>query len=347
MARPQDFGDVVRISKQRQAQHLFPGPLYGLALCAGLLFSRPASAAHLTFLDPQGPVASAQRTHLIGIVLLVMVVVLPVLILTPIFAWRYRYRNSSAPYTPKWSFSRPLEIIIWGVPFAIVAILAVWLWQSAHALDPYSPISSGKQPLRVQVIGYDWKWLFIYPDLELASMGQLVFPADKTLAIEITSDTVMQSFFIPALGSQIYAMAGMTTRLHLDANAPGHFLGENTQFSGKGFDKQKFIAQAMSPADYKSWIKQAAAVGIPLTPKVYDTISKQSTTTETRKALHADRMPAGVLLFTGVSPNLFGNVVRSFHGGAADAASLLGGKRTVAKSTVDVAGPAAPTPSVE
>ena len=333
--------------KPRQARSLLPRLLSGFygTLCAELLFSRSASATHLTFLDPQGPIAAAQRTHLIGIVLLVLVVVLPVLVLTPLFAWRYRYRNTSAPYTPKWSFSRPLEFVIWGVPFAIVAVLAVWLWQSTHALDPYSPISSDKQPLRVQVIGYDWKWLFIYPDLKIASMRQLVFPSDKTLAIEITSNTVMQSFFIPALGSQIYAMAGMTTSLHLEADAPGHFLGENTQFNGKGFDKQKFIARAMSRVDYKNWIKQAAAVGVPLTPKVYDAIRKRGTTTETRKTLSADRMPPGALYFTGVSPNLFRNVVRSFHGGASDAASLLGGEHAVAKSTA--AGPSALAANVE
>ena len=296
------------------------GALVALLLLGGC----KSSAIHLTFLDPQGPVAAAQRTHFIGVVLLVLIVVLPVLILTPLFAWRYRYRNTSAPYTPKWSFSWPLEFAIWGIPVAIVVVLAVWLWQSTHALDPYAPISSEKPPLRVQVIGYDWKWLFVYPDLKIASMGQLAFPADRPLTLDLTSDTVMQSFFIPALGSQIYAMAGMVTHLHLHADAPGRFLGENTQFNGSGFDKQKFTAHAMSAADFNAWVKRVAADGIALTPAAYDTLRKQSTVKGARAALHADRMPPGVLLFTGVPPKLFGNIVRSFHGGPSDAAALLG-----------------------
>ena len=268
--------------------------------------------------------AAAERMHLLGIVLIVLIVVLPVIVLTPWFAWRYRYRNTSAPYTPNWTFSRPLEFLIWGVPFAIVIGLAVWLWQSTTALDPYAPLASNKQPLHIEVVGYDWKWLFIYPRARIATVGQLAFPVGRPLSLELTSDTVMQAFFVPALGSQIYAMPGMITHLHLEADSPGQFLGENTQFNGLGFEQQKFTARALTPADYSAWLKRVSAVGIRFTPVVYDLIRQRATKSQARAALHAGRsMPYGDLYFTGISPQLFDNIVRSFHGGSSTSAALL------------------------
>lgn len=162
--------------------------------------------------------AAAQRVHFFEIIVMLLIVVAPVLLVTPWFAWRYRY-GGSARYTPKWSFSWPLEMAIWGIPFAIVIVLAVWLWDNAHALDPYRPLPSTEPPLRVEVVGYDWKWLFIYPDLGVASMGELAFPAGRPLSLELTSDTVVESLLIPALGSQISAMPGRVTRLLLQRRA--------------------------------------------------------------------------------------------------------------------------------
>jgi cytochrome o ubiquinol oxidase subunit II len=281
-----------------------------------------SSSVHITFLDPQGPIAAAQRTHFIGVVVLVMIVVLPILLLTPFFAWRYRYRNASSVYTPKWSFSWPVEIAIWGIPFGVVIVLAVWLWKGTQALDPYSPIASSQPPLQVEVVGYDWKWLFIYPEFGIASIGQLAFPSGQPLAIDLTSDTVMQSFFIPALGSQIYAMAGMVTRLHLQANAPGSFRGENTQYNGDGFSQQKFSALAMTPADFKAWTDLVKAKGIPMTSATYDVIRQRSTVKDTRQALSANQMPTGVIYFSDIPPSLFHDVVQSFHGGPSETAVL-------------------------
>ena len=290
-----------------------------------------SSSTHLSFLDPRGPVAAAQRTHLIDVVLLMTIAVLPVLVLTPFFAWRYRYRNASSPYAPHWSFSWPLEFVIWGIPFGIVVVLAGWLWMGAQALDPYAPLASAKPSLKVEVVGYDWKWLFIYPEFGIASIGQLTFPADQPLALELTSDTVMQSFFIPALGSQIYAMAGMVTQLHLQAYVPGSFRGENTQYNGDGFYQQKFTARAMTPADFKAWIDVVKAKGIPMTSATYGVIRQRSTVNETRRALSANQMPTGVLYFSAVPPDLFHDVVRSFHGGASETALLRSGTAAAAK----------------
>lgn len=286
----------------------------------------------VSFLDPQGPVAAAQRGHFIAVILLLLIVVVPVLVLTPWFAWRYRYGNASAPYRPHWSFSWPLEIAIWGIPFALVIVLAVWLWQTAVALDPYTSLASAEPPLHVEVIGYDWKWFFIYPDLKIASIGEFAFPADRPFAIDLTSNTVMQSFFIPALGSQIYAMAGMTTHLHLQASSPGSFKGENTQYNGDGFSQQQFVARAMAPGDFAAWTDLVRRKGIPLSATTYTTISRRSTVAQTRKSLNAGDLPNGVLYFTGISLRLFHNVVQSFHGGPSDAASICGPNDQAAKA---------------
>ncbi|MEO8713839.1 MAG: cytochrome ubiquinol oxidase subunit II [Acetobacteraceae bacterium] len=304
--------------------------LAGLGGCSRAISPPPGFAStttFLSFLDPQGPVAAAQRAYLIHVTWLLLIVVLPVLVLTPIVAWRYRL-NGSARYTPRWSFYRPLEFVVWGVPIAIVIVLGVWLHQKTKELDPYAPLaSSAGPPLRVEVVGYDWKWLFIYPQFNIASIGEFAFPAGRALEIVLTSDTVMQSFFIPALGSQIYAMPGMVTRLHLLANAPGSFRGENTQFNGSGFAQQDFTAKAMPTADFQAWVKRVQTGGIPLSQKAYGAISQRSTLSATREALGANSGRDSSLFFADVSSNLFDMVVQSFtmgSSGSMDAATHLG-----------------------
>lgn len=311
-----------------------PGCALSTVGCIAVLLPARAHAADLSFLAPRGPVAAAQQAHFYDVVLLMMVVIVPVLVLVPLFAWRYRYRNRSARYTPKWRFSWPLEVVIWGVPVVVVAVLAVWLWHGTERLDPYAPIRADARPLKVDVIGYDWKWLFVYPELHIATMGTLEFPANRPLDIELTSDTVMQSFFVPALGSQIYVMAGMTTRLHLKADTTGQFLGENTQYNGEGFQNQKFEARAATPEGFRKWVAEARAKGIALTPKVYDAIRARSGRDEVRKAVDARGMPPGTLFFSGVPADLFHNVVRSFHGGPQTSAALLSGESALAAAAV-------------
>ncbi|MGH8403779.1 MAG: ubiquinol oxidase subunit II, partial [Gammaproteobacteria bacterium] len=197
-----------------------------------LTISGCSTATHLSFLDPQGPIAAAQRWHFYWVLgIMAMLVAGPIFLLLPFFAWRYRYGNKSARYTPKWKFSRLLEIMSWSGPIVIVAVLAFFVWRDSHKLDPYNPLVSNHAPLHVQVIGYDWKWLFIYPDQGIASIGMLALPVGRPVAMHLTSATVMQSFFIPALGSQIYAMGGMVTQLNLQATKPGRSLGENTMYN--------------------------------------------------------------------------------------------------------------------
>jgi cytochrome o ubiquinol oxidase subunit II len=311
---PEKRGAVVASCAATSIPKAAPWRAAGLALIAALLLAGCSSHnTHLTFLNPQGPIALAERNHLAVVVLMLLIVVVPVLVLTPAFAWRYRLRNESAPYTPRWDFSWPLEVVIWAVPFGIVTALAVWLAQDTVGLDPYKPLSTADPPLRIQVIGYDWKWLFVYPDQGVASIGELPLPTGRELAFELTSDTVLQSFFIPALGSQIYAMPGMITRLHLRADRPGSFLGENTQYNGEAFEKQKFTALAMSPRDFDAWVRSVQADGIPMTKATYHIVQERNALDATREALGGGSAPLGALYFKTPPPTLFNDVVESFH----------------------------------
>lgn len=294
------------------------------AALAVLLLLAACTAEHSSFLDPQGPVATAQFWHLMKVMGLLMIVVLPVLVLTPAIAWRYRRRNARSSYDPKWSYSRPVEFLIWGVPICVVGVMAFFLWKSTHALDPYEPVQASGPPLRVQVVGLDWKWLFLYPDQQIASVGELAFPAERPLAFELTTDTVMQSFFIPALGSQIYAMAGMVTRLHLAANGPGRFHGVNTQFNGKGFPWQRFTAVGMTTDKFEEWVARVRAQGIALNEANYDLLARRSTIEAAREDLDATAMPTGVLYFNSLTPNLFATIVNRYRFGEVGEASRHG-----------------------
>ena len=265
------------------------------------------SGEHLSFLDPQGPVAAAQRGHYWFVVALSMVVVLPVIVLTPWLVWRYRY-GGTAVYRPRWTFSMKMEWLIWGLPLLIVAVLSYVLWTETHELDPYQPLPSDKKPLRVQVVGYDWKWLFIYPEQGIATAGKLVFPADRPLALELTSTTVMQSFFVPALGSQIYAMNNMITRLHLAADGPGTFRGQNVQYNGKHFHEQRFTAEALEPQAFNDFIEATQETGIPMGGEHYAIFKHPGTLREAERALTGEA-PDSLIRFSHVPEGLFKAIV--------------------------------------
>ncbi len=260
--------------------------------------------------------ASTQRTHFLEMLALLAIFVAgPIFLLIPFFAWRYRLGAKKSRYTPKWNFYLPLEIAAWSGPVVIVAMLAVLVWRSTHALDPYKPIVSSQPPLRVQVIGYDWKWLFVYPDQGIASVGMLAVPVGRPLAMQLTSATVMQSLEIPSLGSQIYAMGGMVTQLNLQADKPGRFLGENTMYNGDGFHQQKFDTVAMTPADFSAWVDKVHAHGIPLDAENLKRLSAQGTRSALISALPGAASMDGNVYFSGVSKDLFAAVVQATKGG--------------------------------
>jgi cytochrome o ubiquinol oxidase subunit 2 len=283
-----------------------------LLCAAALTLSSCAGETHLSFLNPQGPVASIQRTHFLEMVaLLAIFVALPIFVLIPWFAWRYRYGAKSSRYTPKWAFSGTLEVAAWSGPAVIVALLAVLVWCSTHALDPYKPLASGTPALRVLVIGYDWKWLFIYPDQGVASIGVLPLPTGQPVAMQLTSATVMQSLQIPALGSQIYAMGGMVTQLHLQADKPGRFMGENTMYNGDGFHQQRFTAVAMTPDAFNDWVKQIQARGMPLDANTLKLISEPTTRAQLTAALGQSQADDGGIYFNHATSDVFSSVVRA------------------------------------
>jgi cytochrome o ubiquinol oxidase subunit 2 len=277
--------------------------LLSLGACA-------ASNTHISFLDPQGPVATAQRTHFWWVLgILAIFVAGPILLLLPIFAWRYRYASKTARYTPRWDYSAGLEIMSWSGPVVIVAALAFFVWRDTHRLDPYKPVVSAQTPLRVDVIGYDWKWLFIYPDQGIASIGTLALPTGRSVTLHLTSATVMQSFFIPAMGSQIYAMGGMVTQLNLQADKVGISLGENTMYNGAGFHQQKFEARAMSPPDFEAWVEMVRGNGIALDGKTLAMVARRGSRDDLIASLPGAAGMKGDLYFTGLSKSLFSDVV--------------------------------------
>ncbi len=290
--------------------------LLHLTLVFGVLFLARSAGASDSFLDPQGPIAAVQKTHLIRATILIMIAVVPVLVLVPLIAYRYRRRtNSAATYRPHWDFSAKLEFLMWGVPVLIVVLLSVYLWKATHRLDPYSAPFGEEPALRVQVVGLDWKWLFIYPDLGIASVGELGIPTKQQVAMTLTTDTVMQSFLIPALAGQIYAMPGMTTQLHIVADTPETMLGENTQYNGRGFTKQKFHTKAMAPSDFNSWVEDVRTNGILLDPATYNTLAMRTDRDEVQAALGRSGMPENALYFTLDDGDLFHTILGRYHSG--------------------------------
>lgn len=269
------------------------------------------------FLTPNGPIAAAEYHSLWLVTAIVLIVVIPVIIGVPLIAWRYRAGNHRARYTPEWDFSWALEWPMWLVPAAVVAVLSVLLWKDTHRLDPYRALASGAAPIEVDVVGLDWKWLFIYPAYHIATVGELAFPADRPVSLRLTSDTVMQSFMIPALAGQIYAMPGMVTRLNFAADGSGRFVGMNTQYDGSGFHAQQFDAVAMSSAAFGRWVHAVRRKGVPLGTRRYRILGRDSTPAQVRTELGDPTMPAGVTYFGKVAPGMFRRIVQRYHGGNA------------------------------
>ena len=212
------------------------------------------SGCDMSVLDPKGQIAADEKSLIITATLLMLVVVVPVIFLTLYFAWKYRETNTEATYTPNWSYSHRIEAVVWAVPCAIILVLGTITWKTTHSLDPYKPLESTVKPITIDVVSLDWKWLFIYPDQHIATVNEVAFPANTPVNFRITSDTVMNVFFIPQLGSQIYAMAGMQTQVNLIADTEGVYDGLSTNFSGAGFPDMKFKAHATSQADFDAWV---------------------------------------------------------------------------------------------
>lgn len=215
-------------------------------------------------LQPSGVIAAKERQLIIFTTLLGSTVVVPVLVMLFVVAWRYREGNTKATYSPNLEGHRGLEAIWWGVPLAIIAVLGVVTWQSSHELDPYKPLDSSVKPITVQVVALQWRWLFIYPDEKIASLNEVRFPVGTPINFVITADAPMNSFWIPKLGGQVYAMSGMSTKLHLQADEIGDFEGSSANISGQGFAGMRFTAKAVSSSDYIQWLETTRHSGAEL-----------------------------------------------------------------------------------
>ena len=235
-----------------------------------------ASCQQAGVLDPQGPIASQERLLLINSTAIMLVVVVPVILATLGFAWWYRSSNTRASRAWDEVYEGRIEFVTWSIPALIVILLGGVIWIGAHQLDPRAPIPADVKPLRVDVVALDWKWLFIYPDQGVAAVNQLVVPVGTPVDFRLTSATVMNSFFVPQLGSQIYTMGGMTTHLNLLAAQTGEYPGFSANFSGDGFAEMRFLAKVVSAGDFDAWVRQVRGSGPALDDAAYAELAKPS-----------------------------------------------------------------------
>jgi len=251
----------------------YSGLLRWLVVCAAPLL---ASCHQTGILDPQGPIASAERLLLINSTAIMLVVVVPVILATLGFAWWYRASNARANRSPDRAYEGRIEFVVWSIPALVVILLSGVNWIGSHQLDPRTPIPANVEPIRVDVVALDWKWLFIYPEQGVAAVNQLVVPAGAPVRFRLTSATVMNSFFVPQLGSQIYTMAGMTTHLNLLADQPGDYPGLSANFSGDGFSDMRFIVKAVPAGGFDRWVATARGTGSALDDAAYAELAKPS-----------------------------------------------------------------------
>ena len=272
--------------------------LLPLALLAG---------CDMVLLNPAGDVANQQGQLIMIATGLMLLIVVPVIFFTLLFAWRYRKGSAraEADYDPEWDHSTKLELVIWGVPLLLIIVLGLITWISTHKLDPYRPldrldanrpISADVKPLEVQVVSLDWKWLFIYPEQGVATVNELVTPVDVPVRFKLTSSTVMNTFYIPDLAGMIYTMAGMETELNAVINKPGVYDGFSAHYSGAGFSQMRFKYHGVSQGDFDAWVAKTRAAGGTLDRSAYLELEQPSSAEPVRR-------------FGDVTPALFHDVV--------------------------------------
>jgi len=257
-----------------------PRALPLLLSCAALL-----AGCNTVVLNPAGDVAAQQARLVVQSTLLMLLIIVPVIALTFVFAWHYRHSNREADYRPEWDHSIQLELVIWAAPLLIVIALGALTWISTHTLDPFRPVTridsqrpvqKDVKPLTIEVVALDWKWLFIYPEQGIAVVNELAAPVDVPIKFKITSSSVMNSFYIPALAGQVYAMPSMQTQLHAVINEPGDYAGISSNYSGDGFSDMRFRFRGLAPADFERWVQTAKQAGGELSREGYLALEKPS-----------------------------------------------------------------------
>jgi cytochrome o ubiquinol oxidase subunit 2 len=235
-----------------------------------------SSCTSATILNPAGPVGSADRTIMLDALVIMLAIVIPTIVATLAFAWWYRAGNARAVYRPGFVYSGRIELIVWSIPLLVILFLGGVIWVGSHDLDPGKPIASRTPPLEVQVVALDWKWLFIYPGQRIATVNQLVIPAGVPVRFRITSASVMNVFFVPRLGSMIYAMNGMATTLHLQADRVGDFYGQSAHFSGDGFSDMNFRMRVVPQGQFAGWVAATRGGAGALNSAAYIALARQS-----------------------------------------------------------------------
>ena len=248
-------------------------------------------------LDPHGPVAEAERQIMLNSTGIMLAIVIPTILATLGVAYWFRSSNTRARYLPEFEYSGRLELLIWSIPIMTVILVGGVAWVGSYDLDPRKPIESAAKPVHVQVVSLDWKWLFIYPDEGIATVNQLTVPAGTPLRFQLTSSGVMNSFFVPQLGSMIYTMPGMVTQLYLKTDQPGSFRGLSANFSGEGFSDMRFTVKAVGNEDFSRWVDSVRSAGPVLDAQAYSELAKPS----------AAVAPS---TFRAVAPDLFNGISR-------------------------------------
>jgi cytochrome o ubiquinol oxidase subunit 2 len=269
----------------------------GLARAAALLcLPLITSGCARGVLDPVGPVAAAEKTILINSTAIMLAIIVPTMIATLAVAWWFRRGNRKADYRPDWEYSGAIELVVWAIPALTVLLLGGIAWIGSHQLEPSRPLPSTKPPLRVEVVSLDWKWLFIYPDQGVATVNQLVVPAGTPVSFRLTSATVWNVFFVPQMGTMIYAMPRMTTKLNLQANRQGVFEGRSAHFSGDGFPGMEFNVHSVTPEQFAAWAQSARSSKLVLDGKSYAVLEKPTSYVKP-------------MTFSTVAPGLFDAIV--------------------------------------
>jgi cytochrome o ubiquinol oxidase subunit 2 len=247
-------------------------------------------------LDPVGPVAAAEKQILINSTAIMLAIILPTLVATVAIAWWFRRGNAKAEYRPDWEYSGAIEMVVWAIPALTIMLLGGIAWIGSHSLEPSKPLKSSVPPLNVEVVSLDWKWLFIYPDQGIATVNQLVVPAGTPVNFRLTSATVWNVFFVPQMGSMIYTMPRMATRLNLQADKQGVFPGRSAHFSGDGFPGMEFNVNSVTPQQFAAWVASARGSGTVLDGQSYAQLAKPSSYVKP-------------MTYSNVAPGLFDSIV--------------------------------------
>jgi cytochrome o ubiquinol oxidase subunit 2 len=270
---------------------------FGRRQAAAVALAAMLGGCHAALMDPQGPIGADEKTILFNALGIMLVIVVPTILATLLFAWWFRASNRRAHYRPTFTYSGRIELVTWSIPILVVLFLGGLTWVSSHTLDPAKPLKSETPAVNVQVVSLDWKWLFIYPDQGVASVNALVVPAGAPIHLKLTSSSVMNTFFVPQLGGMIYTMNGMADDLYLQADHPGVYAGRSAHFSGDGFSDMHFDVHAVAPAAFAAWVGQTHSQGPLLDESAYAALAKQSSN-------------LAPFTYRGVSADLFEQIVQ-------------------------------------